>query len=571
MKGGCFQAALRLSVAMMVSALISACATAPTALDYPQQLPDLKKKSFHVTIPSFDGTELKATVFQPDLKAGETAPMVVHTHGFGVFRMSQRFSIYGKLIITGQAAIEAWDRGYWVISYDQRGHGASDGMIRVMDPNYEVKDLSRVIDWVEQNIPALSYDGNDPMIGIVSESYGAGASLMGALMDPRIDAVAPFTTWHDLETSLSPNNVPKSGWLTTLITVGNVLNPGHMDPVLNQAYFDARKGEITPETYDYLEDHAPKYFCDQGRTFNADILFFQGFRDVLFNVNQGMRNYQCARQSKNDIRFIGIQGGHQLPFTQWTWVPGFQVEKRFHCGDQTFETKQVVVDWFDEKLKRIDGAAAAIPSLCLTHDKDSGSLFSDIPFGGDWYQVREAVLETGSAGYFELPMALIDHPRSWLKLDDGEIDDKDLAIRGGGVRPAFIPVTAAQSTGFVTGIPVAELTVENLNPEVEPILFVGIGVRRAGTARTQLLNQQVTPIKGEGVHQLEMAAVSGRLAKGDVVGLMVYAYHNQFRFSGSGRGTEARIAGQVALPLGLEAADSRLALEKPPVVSQSLE
>ncbi|MES2664390.1 MAG: CocE/NonD family hydrolase, partial [Pseudomonadota bacterium] len=130
----------------------------PVRTDFePHSAALLKARYFSVDIPSFDGTRIRATVYQPALAPKDTAPVIIHAHAFGFFRMSQPKSLYGRYLYTGKTAIEAWRQGYWVISYDQRGHGASGGKIGLMDPEFEVRDLSYIIDWIENNIPRLSY------------------------------------------------------------------------------------------------------------------------------------------------------------------------------------------------------------------------------------------------------------------------------------------------------------------------------------------------------------------------------------------------------------------------------
>ncbi|HEX4937725.1 MAG TPA: hypothetical protein VFX11_03565, partial [Candidatus Kapabacteria bacterium] len=65
----------------------------------------------------------------------------------------------------------------------------------------------------------------------------------------------------------------------------------------------------------------------------------------------------------------------------------------------------------------------------------------------------------------------------------------------------------------------------------------------------ELLNDQVTPLRGNGRHQVEMMAVSTHLEAGDVVGIWLFGYHNQYRFSHTGWFMDAAIEGTIALPL----------------------
>ncbi|KAB0476723.1 alpha/beta hydrolase, partial [Pseudomonas vancouverensis] len=96
---------------------------------------ELKQRYYQAKTTAPDGTVLAFTVYQPHLKPGQTAPLILHTHGFGLSRMKRpELSLYGFLLPTGQVAKTAWQKGYWVMSYDQRGHGDSQGKIRLTDP-----------------------------------------------------------------------------------------------------------------------------------------------------------------------------------------------------------------------------------------------------------------------------------------------------------------------------------------------------------------------------------------------------------------------------------------------------
>src|SRR5690606_35256835 len=115
-----------------------------------------------------------------------------------------------------------------------RGHGDSEGINRLMDADHEVRDVSTVLDWAQTNLKRITVDGSgDPLVGMIGESYGGGAMLLASAEDSRIDALVPITTWNNIAYSLAPNQVPKSGWLTTLLLVNNILNPGNSDPFIN--------------------------------------------------------------------------------------------------------------------------------------------------------------------------------------------------------------------------------------------------------------------------------------------------------------------------------------------------
>lgn len=182
----------------------------------------LKAKYYQMETTTHDGKRLAFTLYQPALAAGQTAPLVLHTHGFGLWRMGNpHMGLYASIMPTGKMAKRAWRTGYWVISWDSRGSGDTDGRIRVADPDYEIRDISTLIDWAVANLPQLAAKEGDPLIGMVGESLGGGQQYLASAMDSRIDALVPLTTWYDLETALAPQGVPKDGWLSLLNFVGN--------------------------------------------------------------------------------------------------------------------------------------------------------------------------------------------------------------------------------------------------------------------------------------------------------------------------------------------------------------
>jgi ABC-2 type transport system ATP-binding protein len=185
----------------------------------------LEQRYYHVDIPSFDGTLLKATVFQPALHSYERAPLVIHSHGWATWRMKGKVGLHGTFMVHGKAGLKAWEQGYWVISFDHRGFGSSEGKVNIMDPDIEVKDAIAVIDWAAENLPRLAFDdveANDPKVGMLGESYGGQMQLLASIQDPRIDAIVPMTTWHDLSEAIAPGGHVKSFWSTIFFGFGTL-------------------------------------------------------------------------------------------------------------------------------------------------------------------------------------------------------------------------------------------------------------------------------------------------------------------------------------------------------------
>jgi ABC-2 type transport system ATP-binding protein len=134
---------------------------------------------------------LSATLYLPE--AGGLAPAVLLAHGWGGTKDS----------VAEEAAAYA-DRGYVVLAWTARGFGTSGGEVHLNSPDFEVADARKLVDYLATR-PEVAKDGRgDPVVGVAGRSYGGALALMLAGTDPRIDAVVPTDTWHDLRQALFP-------------------------------------------------------------------------------------------------------------------------------------------------------------------------------------------------------------------------------------------------------------------------------------------------------------------------------------------------------------------------------
>ncbi|TWE29306.1 ABC-2 type transport system ATP-binding protein [Prauserella muralis] len=139
---------------------------------------------------------LDVTVYIPERTP---APAVLLPHGFGGDKTS----------VTTEAR-ELAERGFVVLTYSARGFGRSTGRISLNDPDYEVADASRLVDYLAGRPEVLSQDG-DPRIGVTGASYGGALALLLAGTDERVDAIAPVITYNDLAQGLLPNAATTGG------------------------------------------------------------------------------------------------------------------------------------------------------------------------------------------------------------------------------------------------------------------------------------------------------------------------------------------------------------------------
>ncbi|GCD45677.1 alpha/beta fold hydrolase [Streptomyces paromomycinus] len=138
-------------------------------------------------------------------------PAVLLGHGFGGSKESVR----------GQAEQLARD-GYAVLTWSARGFGKSTGKIGLNDPDREVADVRRLIDWLAKR-PEVRLDGaGDPRVGVAGGSYGGAIALLAAGYDKRVDAIAPQITYWNLADALFPNGVFKKLWAGMFFSTGSV-------------------------------------------------------------------------------------------------------------------------------------------------------------------------------------------------------------------------------------------------------------------------------------------------------------------------------------------------------------
>ncbi|MFD0265187.1 CocE/NonD family hydrolase [Streptomyces sp. NPDC127106] len=143
-------------------------------------------------------------------------PAVLLGHGFGG----------SKDDVRAQAERLARD-GYAVLTWSARGFGRSGGQIGLNDPEYEVKDVSRLVDWLATR-PEVRLDAaGDPRVGVAGASYGGAVALLAAGYDSRVDAIAPQITYWNLADSLFPQGVFKKLWAGLFFTTGST---GGMQP-----------------------------------------------------------------------------------------------------------------------------------------------------------------------------------------------------------------------------------------------------------------------------------------------------------------------------------------------------
>lgn len=253
------------------------------------------------------------SLFQPEgASARKTVPLIFHSHGWGGSRTKD------------PAAFKSWlDAGYGVLSFDQRSFGESTGVAHVMNPDLEGRDVIKLVDlvagldWVTKQRPG------DPLIGAIGGSYGGGYQFAGAFTElrdkgrTRFDALAPEVTWWDLKQSLAPDEAARTMWLTILFAGGGT----HLPPAVSASFVALittgtwPTGQAGRDLDAFFAKNGPAWHVQHGRKLDIPVLIGQGSSDNLFNLNQGLQNFDKALTARARSRslFVGYNGGHALP------------------------------------------------------------------------------------------------------------------------------------------------------------------------------------------------------------------------------------------------------------------
>ncbi|MFE0704394.1 CocE/NonD family hydrolase [Streptomyces sp. NPDC058872] len=292
-----------------------------------------------------NGVRIDTSYFTDD-SAGRR-PAVLLGHGFGGSKDDVRAQAEGLA-----------RNGYAVLTWSARGFGASTGEIGLNDPDHEVKDVQKLIDWLAER-PEVLLDGpGDPRVGITGASYGGAISLLAAGNDPRVDAIAPQITYWNLADALFPNGVFKKLWAGIFFSAGNQA-PGNQAPGArapegradgerSAAARSAACGRFTaelcslyqrvavagkpdPAARAVLESRSPSAV---GTRIKAPALLVQGQSDSLFTLAQSDAMARTLTANGAPVAVDWIAGGHD-------------------GGDrETERVERRITSWFDRWLKR---------------------------------------------------------------------------------------------------------------------------------------------------------------------------------------------------------------------------
>lgn len=469
-------------------------------------------------------TAIAATVFIPEHRAGQTYPLILHSHGWGGSRVdtvdaetnnqnADTSTLYSRVVDLEVKPF--WDAGYAVISFDERGIADSGGAVRVMDPDYETVDAMAILDWAQANLDLAVDATGDPLVGTIGGSYGGGFQLLLAARDARVDAITPSATWYDLNQALQPGEVLAKAWLSGLCLVAKT-DQRRMDAVVQSACEEAADLPMTRYSEDllvsgsaiteYFREHSIAAFerrhrdaADPYRMHPVHALFIQGMRDTLFPLNHAVSGASFLGELGGDVRLLTHQHGHILPAPFSTNAALGSIA----CG--VHDTIAAIRAFMDAKLRGQEEALAGLPRVCLSLDDDEGLDLEAVPLGG---AVTLTVPPTSVTGL------------------DGNV--------GAGTGPQFVPLAdpVVGADQVLAGVPVASLTVTSDVPGVVGTAFLAIGIQR-GEAQPFPVDYQVQPLRSDRAHEdAPLRGVAERLQPGDRVGLLIYGDFLEFEAAG---------------------------------------
>ncbi len=534
---------------VIILCLLSACTHLKTLPDpVPDNLPQ-PQRYYSTFVQGVENHPISITVYQPALNALESAPLVIQLHAFAIAGTKSPHSLSAKFMYSSKTALNLWKQGYWVISVDIRGHGKSGGTINLADPKQEVKDISKIIDWAEQNLPRLTKTPQQhAAVGLIGDSYGSGISLLASSFDARIKAIVSATGWYDLNQSLAPNGVPKIGWLKTPVLTGHFFNPGKLSPLIDQFYKDSVNARSTAAYSPALIERSPRFYCENNRPPQANTLILQGMRDILFDFNEGLALARCIENGGKDAHLIGIQDGHLEPFTQWgSRYTFYHIEDTVHCGDTAFSTGDLAIEWFNQHIKQ-QAPTQRIPKLCVTLSNSTGKTLNEFPRPNQTFEISSIKTRQNQVN---VPAETLDY--------SGWLTPKGLVSYvgrpwSGTYKPLLIPLTVFSEQGTLLGTPSYDLSITEAYPNSasmgkhpRPKLFFGLGVIKNG--KLTIINDQLSATYAPATIQGPKQTLAAQIDKGQTLYWVAFAYDHRRPLDNQWWTENLHITGKIHLPL----------------------
>jgi ABC-2 type transport system ATP-binding protein len=445
-------------------------------------------------IPSFDAHMIPISIYKPKVaSADQKVPVLLHSHGFT-----------GKRATAEDAFTPLVAAGFGVVSFDERGHGDSkdDSEVYFMHPDYEVQDVIKVIDHVATLDWVLLESPGDPLLGAIGGSYGGAYQLMGAIFDPRLDAIVPEISWHDITEALAPGGAVKSGWVNLFYVAGNAQQSVVFSDDFHVGFgwatttntFPAGQAPGIPDLYSRLKESSPVTYPG-GITIPT--LLIQGMPDTLFPLNQAVANLRMLEATglpDNQTALYTHLGGHLLSVNSLRpgtspYPVGLQGQPG---GKPCGELADLQIAWHQKHLLGLPVDTG--PRVCLSLEDETNVAGPTFPLPGT--EMRVFDLPT--------PVPVVQAPV------------------GGGIP---ISLFTAEEDTIVAGIP--SLQGKITAPGADTIVYFSLKVLSRVDPFEAIVDDQVVPYRLAGPNagpvdfELDLGGVATRLTAGQELVLVV--------------------------------------------------
>jgi ABC-2 type transport system ATP-binding protein len=333
--------------------------------------------------------DLVGDLYTPDSASAEhPVPALLTTNGFG-----------GSAADQAPFAQRYAGLGYAVLSYSGLGFGGSGCKITLDDPDYDGAAGSQLVSFLggapgiaftdaghTTPFPAPDYvvhdaldhrgqaQAHDPRVGMWGGSYGGQLQFAVAAVDPRVDALNPQITWHDLTYSLGPNNALASStsggtpgatkltWASAFSAIGIfdgvqyaqqdpqrlIGCPNFADFVCPALVAGGTSGYLQPGDAARLRHASVASYLSR---ITVPVLLDQGEVDTLFTLNESIATYQALRRQHTPVALIWRYDGHS------GGTPS--------AAGAAYEASRIQA-WFDHYLK--DSAVSTGPAFAYYQD-----------------------------------------------------------------------------------------------------------------------------------------------------------------------------------------------------------
>lgn len=285
------------------------------------------------TLTMSDGVPIETSLYLPDGAAPAGGwPGVMALHGLNGNRSQVASLAEGVLA----------PKGYAVLTYDARGHGASKGQITIDGPR-EIADLRELFSWFAKRPDVL-----DDRIGGWGISYGGGAIMRAAVEGTPFAALETVESWTDLYSALLPQDLAKSGVITGFVSG---IRPDAMSSLVEKLRDDAYAGRNHAELRAFARERSTGHLLSGLRT---PTYLFQGRRDFVFDLAQAKAGFRALAGPKR--LYMGAFGHSPSSF------PGPDVNRVFSEG----------LAWYDRWLKGLPNGVGVAPRVTLAPERGRG-------------------------------------------------------------------------------------------------------------------------------------------------------------------------------------------------------